>query len=179
MIRPGWHLSPNRAVETDPVNLVFFRQGAAASVAHHLTESLTPVWQATRLSGQMYAYIDDRIHGGHQGWKAVDETLVIGPAVGPSRLHIRIYEGFLTCHHPTGSFGTWSIASVHREHYVPPTWHIVHGWKEPQEFLRDAILRANTGRPFVGRVFDGDVGNAGLYQGSWFDGQVTFVELLR
>ena len=104
---------------------------------------------------------------------------MIGPVVGPSRIHIRIYEGFVPCHHVTGSFGTWSIASVHREqHYVPPTWHIVHGWKEPQEILRDAILRANVSRQFVGRVFEGHVGNEGLYQGYWCDGQVTFVELL-
>jgi hypothetical protein len=165
-------------VATDPVNLVFFGQGAAANVAHHLSHSLLPAWHVTSMSGQMYAYIDDQIHGARAGWKAPDQTLVIGPVIGPSRLHVRIYEGFVACHHPTGTFGTWSIASVHREHYVPPAWHVVHGWKEPQEIVRDALLRTRAEQPFVGRIFDNDVGNAGLYQGYWFDGQVTFVELL-
>ena len=67
---------------------------------------------------------------------------------------------------------------MHREHYVPPAWHVVPAWKEPQAVVRDSILRAGSGQHFAGRVFDDDVGNAGLYQGYWFDGQVTFVELL-
>ena len=178
MIRPGWHLSPNRDVETDPVNLVFFGQGAAANVAYHLTHTVIPSWQVTSVSGQMYAYIDDRVHGAQQGWKAPDETLVIGPAIGPARLHIRIYEGFVPCHHATGSFGVWSIASVHREHYVPPTWHVIHGWKEPQEIVRDSFLQVSADRKLVGRIFEADVENAGLYQSYRFDGRVAFIELL-
>lgn len=127
-----------------------------------------------RASTKMYAYIDTLVHGGSSEWREPDEELVIGSAIPGSRLHIRIYDGGPLCTCSPTPLGRWSIAAIHREHYVFPWWHVVHGWEGPQEFLHRMLV--NQG--FVGKVGTSVASpHVGLYQGHVFE-TLSYIELL-
>lgn len=67
------------------------------------------------------------------------------------------------------AFGTYCLGAVHREHLGGG--HIVTGWREPQEFLETYFGALS---PLVVRI---DLGASGWYQGYYFDGDVTFIQL--
>lgn len=170
-------LSPDRSTPWDPINLIFFGNGTAANVAAHLQHSLPDRWQRNRLSHPMYAYIDDVSHGGRAAWKRPDADLALGPLVFGERRHIRIYQGNVPDRHPAdraSEYGVWSLAGVHREHFALPDGHRFVEWNEPRDFLAEAL----SGLPFVGAVYQLDLGTGGSWQGRPFDGLATFIELL-
>jgi hypothetical protein len=100
--------------------------------------------------------------------------LTLGPFLSGNRLHIRIYEGNRPCDCSPGPLGQWSIASVHREHYVAPLWHVIHGWEEPQEILHGLFARSS----HVRHVTTAMSPESGIYQGYPFDGAVSLIELV-
>ena len=146
-------------------------------------------WRSTALGSDMCANVNGR-------WRLPRVDLALGPALrGTTRLHLRIYDGETpSLRDDATSRAPWSIAGIRCdavfEHmgsgpFVAgrPFGHTTYGWREPQ-FALDRVLaaarerRAATGEEgFVGRLFRVDLGTAGLYQGHWFDGQASSVEL--
>lgn len=83
MIECGWHLSPNRALALDPVNLLFYGDATAQTVASILLDSDEYDWRPSSLSGVMYAFIgDDTDQNLSSQWKEADQDLALGPATG-------------------------------------------------------------------------------------------------
>jgi len=180
---------------SDPVNLVFVGDASADRVAWALQgilalgwrPSLTDALRHARVSRPLrgllkplYAYLDDRAHGGAAGWKLPDRTLVLYKTWSPlahTRLHIRIYACHRPAHDSSGRSGepaVWSVAAAHLEVYSPPLGHTVKSWKAAQRYIRRAFAKHPE---LVQAYFEKDTHNARDYQGVPFDGMVTYILL--
>ncbi len=194
MIECGWHLSPNKSTVLDPVNLVFYGNASADTVARRILSLEEYDWRRSGMSGIMYAYVgDDTLPDVAPRWKEADGDLALGPAMGGTRVHLRLYDCLVPDRHNDGEeeFGQWCLAGIHREHAVWPgegdsIWdfpkffrggHVIHGWNEPRDFIRHLFTKAGTDGG-VGEVLTKPVGTEGMYQWYWFDGDVTFIELI-
>jgi len=142
----------------DPVNLIFYGRAPAVAVARLMRRTLRPRWHRT---------------GCGRGVADLSQ----GAIFWGERRHIRIYDcagGEPEADWPP--LGTWSVVTVHLEHFDRRRRnHVVDGWNQPRAELREAF--AAIGPPRVGAIFDKDLGRAGVYHGSRFDGIVTFIEL--
>ena len=159
MVTPDWFVTRTRNPPYDPVNLVFYGKASSAHVSRLLRRRLRPRWHRYGLGR----------------WVA---DLALGASLWGQRRHIRVYDCLPGDEDPAGQpLGTWSVATAHLEHFdLRRRTHLIDSWNEPREYLKAALAALGPG--YVGKITDADHGAAGWYHGRWFDGVVTFIELV-
>lgn len=190
---------PRNALPYDPINLVFYGDAPFQRVASYLKDPKLNIWSPPVRQARswndtgtllqpatpMWAHLDNRAAGaqGWHGWKLPDAQLAIGQYTSGMRMHIRIY-GSNDPQRPNDpppadpDLGIWCIAAVHREHWLPPFRHVIHGWDEARDFVEEWFARA-AADPTSGvhTITNVAIGNEGWYQGSRYDGMAAFIQL--
>ncbi len=139
----------------EPVNAVFWGQGDAAVVNHHMVIQLG--WYDCRATGTTkWAFIQDNHFGGHsEQWTSPDYQVCKGNYFG-TRFHARVYDGYYDPH----QFGEWSIVEIHKEVW---SWrrfnHVVVSWEEAEGLVRGDF----TGKSYVSSLGNLNLGNAGCF----------------
>ncbi len=160
----GLYQSPTGS-PTDPVNLDFVGQGSAGTVLNHMVNNLDNHWAYPAWGISLYAFIDERPHGGslrvESQWAQLDyppgEFLY-------ERNHARIFAGGYDPH----GFGYWSIGGAHFErwHYL---YHIIVSWDDAEALIRDDFLD----EPFCSRFEHVEGYNKHINQGVPHDGKIS------
>lgn len=91
------------------------------------------------------------------------------PCIGP-RDHIRIWD---MGYDPT--LGQWSVASAHHEHTLcdPSCHHVIDSWNRAEGDAAASIAHS----PATSSIANKTLGNSGIYQGVYFNGNATMIQL--
>lgn len=159
----------------DPINLVFWKNGAA-SVVSDVLANRTGGWANTQGS-MLYAFIDDSQHGGTMDWKRLDIQLRKGSFWTHSS-HLRLYQAPWSCTHGRS---VYSLAGAHQEQFLtwPPTPGCIRGhrplsWDNARDIVAQDMASV---AGLVGLVSSINLNTAGQMQGVAHDGHVTFMEV--
>jgi len=157
----GWQKS-------DPVNLIFYKEGSAWDVQYDMKNWIDNKWNDT--SGiDLYTWIDkDHADGEDWVWKTQDYQLGHGDFFG-KRYHIRIYDGG----YDWDAFEEWSIAGVHYEEWIGYT-HKILSWEQAESFVKNDF----DDEWFVGSIWYAFLDNDETLQGQYNDGYAPVIELL-
>jgi hypothetical protein len=160
---PQLGTSPSIPVQTDdrldPINLIF--TGYAPSW-----------WVASNMAGwsdSAYCSGPKTVDGASYNYTLERPDPNGLPCLGP-RDHIRIWGmGY------NQVFGEWSVASVHHEHTVcdPICHHVIDSWNTIQAVASSAYINGSA----TALISEENLGNAGDYQGIYFNGNVTMIQL--
>lgn len=167
-------------IEKDPVNVIFYRNGAPWDVEYAL--STWPIagrkWKFTDCGSSQWMYFWDAQHQGQDGWKMEDSQLE--PETQPpnsclaARDHTRVFGSFVMDNHPNG-FLNYSVADAHHD----ATGHLfTDDWEGPEYRTRLSCYDENWNTMwFCGAIWFGNYSNAGQWQQAWNDGMASFIEL--
>jgi hypothetical protein len=155
--------TPSIPVKTDdgldPTNLIFTGYAPSWWVASNMMGWSDSAYCSgpKTVNGQAYNYTLEH----------PDPTGV--PCIGP-RDHVRIWDmGY------SPVFGVWSLASTHHEHTDPYPFphHVIDSWEKPEADARSSFLGGLT----TLSISNYTLANAGYYQGVFFDGNATMIQL--
>ena len=155
--------SPSIPVRTDdgldPINLIFTGYAPSWWVASNMVGWSDSAYCSGPKTVEGYGYNSTLEHP--------DPTGV--PCIGP-RDHVRVWDmGY------SPIFGVWSIASTHHEYTVPfpVPHHVIDSWAKPEADARASFL----GGPATLSLQNYTLANAGYYQGVFFNGNATMIQL--
>ena len=154
--------------QKDPINLVFYDNGARTTVGSLLDFSAPHSWYPAS-GGFQWTFIDETAHGGSTFW-----AFGYGYAEGTysDRYHVRLFDGGVDIH--SGGFGTWSIGAAHRETCTPSCHtHYANSWETSENHLGGDF--ANTSG--IGIVSSINIGNSGPYQGISNNGYAALIQV--
>ena len=144
----------------DPITLIFTGYSTSWWVSANLLDWSDSGYCSSpkTLDGHPYNYTLER----------PDPTGI--PCIGP-RDHIRIWDmGY------SPVFGVWSVASAHHEHTSYDTFpphHVIDSWQRAQADVVTSFLAGQE----TTTVSNYTLGNAGSYQGVFYDGNATMIKL--
>ncbi len=93
-----------------------------------------------------------------------------GGCASGTRDHVRLFAG-----QQDSEFGSWVLATPHREEWVNGG-HVIRSWQQPiKTFLDTWSLKAAPSDASPNRPFFCEVKTDGLYQGVPFDGRLAIV----